>query len=62
MKRKNTGILGWIIVIVGGIATAVGSGLLTVSTSENVLGGFIDDTNEEIRRLEEGDDEEDEDE
>lgn len=59
---KNKGILGWIIVIVGGIATAVGSGLLTVSTSENVLGGFIDATNEEIKRLEEGDDEEDEDE
>jgi len=56
--KRNKGILGWIIVIVGGIATAVGSGLLTVSTSENVLGGFIDDTNEEIRRLEEGDDEE----
>lgn len=59
---KNKGILGWIIVIVGGVATAIGSGLLTVSTSENVLGGFIDDTNEEIRRLEEGDDDEDEDE
>ncbi len=59
---KNKGILGWIIVIIGGVATAIGSGLLTVSTSENVLGGFIDDTNEEIRRLEEGDDEEDEDE
>jgi hypothetical protein len=59
---KNKGILGWVVVILGGIATAVGSAFLTVDTSEKVLGGFIDETNEEIKKLEEGDDEEDNDE
>lgn len=59
---KNKGILGWVVVILGGIATAVGSAFLTVDTSEKVLGGFIDETNEEIKKLEEGDDEEDDEE
>lgn len=59
---KNKGILGWVVVILGGIATAVGSAFLTVDTSEKVLGGFIDETNEEIKKLEEGDDGEDDEE
>jgi len=62
MKRKNFGILGWIVVIGGGILSAIGSALLTVDTSQKVLGDFVDETNEEIKRLEEGDDDEDDDE
>ena len=63
MKRTH-GILGWIAVIAGGLLTAVGGAFLTLDTSEKVLGKFVDDTNEEIKKLEmenlEGDDEEEE--
>lgn len=62
MKQKNYGVLGWIIVIVGGIASAIGSAFLTVDASQKVLGGFIDETNEEIKRLEEEGDEDEDDE
>ncbi len=58
MKKTNgAGILGWVIVILGGIASAIGSAILTVDTSQKVLGDFVDETEEEIRKLEEGDDE-----
>ncbi len=60
--KKHSGILGWIIVIGGGILSAIGSALLTVDTSQKVLGEFVDETNEEIKRLEEEGDEEQEDE
>ena len=58
---KKHGILGWVAVIAGGLLTAVGGAFLTLDTSEKVLGKFVDDTNEEIKKLEmenlEGDDE-----
>ena len=61
---KRHGILGWIAVIAGGLLTAVGGAFLTLDTSEKVLGKFVDDTNEEIKKLEmenlEGDDEDEE--
>lgn len=60
--KKSNGIIGWIIVIGGGILSAIGSALLTVDTSQKVLGEFVDETNEEIKRLEEGDDDEDDEE
>lgn len=62
MKRSN-GIIGWIIVIGGGILSAIGSALLTVDTSQKVLGEFVYETQNEIKRLEEeGDDDEDDEE
>lgn len=54
---KGFGILGWIAVIGGGILSAVGSAFLTVDTSNKVLGDFVDETKNEIEKLEEGDDE-----
>ena len=49
------GVIGMIVVIVGGIVSAVGSALLTVDTSEKVLNKFVDDVNNDIARLEAND-------
>jgi hypothetical protein len=47
------GAIGLIFTIIGGIITALGSAVLTVDTSEKVLGKFVDETNDEIKKLEE---------
>ena len=54
------GKIGWALLIASGIGSAAGTGMLTVDTSNKILGKFVDDTNADIEKLRGGDDNDEE--
>lgn len=53
-RKPSKTTIGMIIAIVSAIGGAIGSAFLTIGTSEKVLGGYIDECDAEIKKIEEG--------
>lgn len=53
MKKPSMTTIGIIVGIVCSIGSAIGTALMTIGTSEKVLGGYIEETEAELKKLEE---------